>query len=87
LKCATRFLFISNEQNEQNSGQQVQNNEQPNSPALISINTGFDEFVSQFFNEDNQTQADLDFEIKQEKINKEIENFRILLSSNNYMPY
>ncbi len=87
-KCATRFLFINNDiekqiqQNEQNSNQPVQNNEQPNSPALISPNTGFEEFVNLFFYGDNQTQTVLNFEIKQEQINKEIENFRILLSNN-----
>jgi hypothetical protein len=56
-KCATRFLFINNEiekqnqQNEQNSSQPVQNNKQPYSPALISPNTGFEEFVKSFFTE------------------------------------
>jgi hypothetical protein len=68
-KCATRFLFINNEiekqnqKNEQNLSQPVQNNEQPNSPALISPNTGFEEFVKIFFYGDNQTQTVLDFEI------------------------
>jgi hypothetical protein len=33
---------------------------------------------------DSQKKVDLDFEIKKEQINKEIENFIILLSSDNY---
>jgi hypothetical protein len=48
------------------------------------ISSGFEEFVNIFFYGDNQTQTVLDSEIKQEQINKEIENFRILLSTNNY---
>jgi hypothetical protein len=50
----------------------------------LLIPSGFEEFVNILFYGDNQTQTVLDFEIKQEQINKEIENFRILLSNNNY---
>jgi len=44
----------------------------------VLISSGFEEFVHIFFYGDNQThqtQTVLDFDIKQEQINKEIENF------------
>jgi hypothetical protein len=85
---ASRFLLNTNElNNQQNSSESnllIRTNEQATSPSIISPNTGFEEFANHFFNSDNATQTQLNIEIKEDEIKKEIEQFRILLFNNNY---
>jgi hypothetical protein len=85
---ASRFLLNTNElNNQQNSSESnllIRTNEQATSPSIISPNTGFEEFSNHFFNSDNATQTQLNIEIKEDEIKKEIKQFRILLSNNNY---